>query len=72
MLIMWRLLKFLLDLLRVFQGREAGQGQSEVEKLQQENEALKTQMARLSTQLLDVGHGADVFPFFLFERFSLP
>ncbi|KAM8737491.1 uncharacterized protein nin isoform 2-T2 [Acanthopagrus schlegelii] len=34
-------------------GREAGQGQSEVEKLQQENEALKTQMARLSTQLLD-------------------
>ncbi|XP_030299470.1 ninein isoform X5 [Sparus aurata] len=34
-------------------GREAGQGESEVEKLQQENEALKTQMARLSTQLLD-------------------
>ncbi|XP_073338852.1 ninein isoform X1 [Pagrus major] len=34
-------------------GREAGQGHSEVEKLQLENEALKTQMARLSTQLLD-------------------
>lgn len=47
-----------------FQGREAGQGQSEVEKLQQENEALKTQMARLSTQLLDVGHGADLSPFY--------
>lgn len=38
----------------VFQGCEAGQGHSELELLQQENEALKAQMARLSTQLLDV------------------
>lgn len=37
-----------------FQGCEAGQGHSELELLQQENEALKAQMARLSTQLLDV------------------
>ncbi|XP_068195511.1 ninein isoform X2 [Antennarius striatus] len=34
-------------------GHEAGQGQAELESLQQENEALKDQMARLSAQLLD-------------------
>ncbi|XP_040915987.1 ninein isoform X3 [Toxotes jaculatrix] len=32
---------------------EAGQGHTELESLQQENEALKAQMARLSTQLLE-------------------
>ncbi|XP_070698807.1 ninein [Pempheris klunzingeri] len=32
---------------------EAGQGHTELESLQQENEALRTQMARLSTQLLE-------------------
>ncbi|KAG7229144.1 hypothetical protein INR49_013087 [Caranx melampygus] len=32
---------------------EAGQGHTQLESLQQENEALKTQMARLSTQLLE-------------------
>ncbi|XP_068608338.1 ninein [Brachionichthys hirsutus] len=32
---------------------EAGQGKAELESLQQENEALKAQMARLSAQLLD-------------------
>ncbi|KAM3594177.1 uncharacterized protein V6R79_003649 [Siganus canaliculatus] len=32
---------------------EAGQGHTDLETLQQENEALKTQMARLSTQLLE-------------------
>ncbi|XP_045918222.1 ninein isoform X3 [Micropterus dolomieu] len=34
-------------------GHEAGQGLSELENLKQENEALRTQMARLSTQLLE-------------------
>ncbi|KAM9341421.1 uncharacterized protein nin [Symphorus nematophorus] len=34
-------------------GREAGPGHAELESLQQENEALKAQMARLSTQLLE-------------------
>ncbi|KAF3700910.1 Ninein [Channa argus] len=34
-------------------GREAGHGQEELENLQQENEALKAQMTRLSTQLLE-------------------
>ncbi|XP_070776846.1 ninein [Enoplosus armatus] len=34
-------------------GHEAGQGLTELESLQQENEALRTQMARLSTQLLE-------------------
>ncbi len=48
------LLKFLLHVLCVFQGREAGQGHTELDSLQQENEALKAQMARLSTQLLEV------------------
>ncbi|XP_068577937.1 ninein [Cebidichthys violaceus] len=33
--------------------REAGQGHAELEDLQQENDALKAQMARLSTQLLE-------------------
>ena len=51
---MWHLLRFLLLVLWVFQGREAGQGHTELESLQQENEALKAQMARLSTQLLEV------------------
>lgn len=36
-----------------FQGHEAGQGLSELENLKQENEALRSQMARLSTQLLE-------------------
>ncbi|XP_032355580.1 ninein isoform X1 [Etheostoma spectabile] len=34
-------------------GREAGQGHAELEGLQHENEALRAQMARLSTQLLE-------------------
>ncbi|XP_078133673.1 uncharacterized protein nin isoform X1 [Sander vitreus] len=34
-------------------GREAGQGHTELEGLQQENEALRAQMNRLSTQLLE-------------------
>ncbi|XP_035529363.1 ninein isoform X2 [Morone saxatilis] len=34
-------------------GHEAGQGHTELESLQQENEALRAQMARLSTQLLE-------------------
>ncbi|XP_039993164.1 ninein isoform X2 [Xiphias gladius] len=34
-------------------GCEAGQGHTELQSLQQENEALKAQMARLSTQLLE-------------------
>ncbi|XP_059208937.1 ninein isoform X2 [Centropristis striata] len=34
-------------------GREAGRGHTELEGLQQENEALKAQMARLSTQVLE-------------------
>ncbi|XP_031165690.1 ninein isoform X5 [Sander lucioperca] len=34
-------------------GREAGQGHTELEGLQQENEALRAQMTRLSTQLLE-------------------
>nr|XP_046269232.1 ninein isoform X3 [Scatophagus argus] len=34
-------------------GCEAGQGHAELESLRQENEALKAQMARLSTQLLE-------------------
>ncbi|XP_054469442.1 ninein isoform X2 [Anoplopoma fimbria] len=34
-------------------GREAGQGHAELEGLQRENEALRAQMARLSTQLLE-------------------
>ncbi|XP_060939029.1 ninein [Limanda limanda] len=34
-------------------GCEAGRGHTELESLQQENEALKVQMARLSTQLLE-------------------
>ncbi|XP_027130775.1 ninein isoform X1 [Larimichthys crocea] len=34
-------------------GCEAGPGHAELESLQQENEALRTQMARLSTQLLE-------------------
>ncbi|KAL7380088.1 hypothetical protein ABVT39_011511 [Epinephelus coioides] len=34
-------------------GREPGQGHTEPESLQQENDALKAQMARLSTQLLE-------------------
>ncbi|XP_034418501.1 ninein isoform X5 [Cyclopterus lumpus] len=34
-------------------GREAGQGHAELEGLQQENERLRAQMARLSTQLLE-------------------
>lgn len=38
-----------------FQGHKAGQAHTELERLQQENEALKAQMARLSTQLIDVG-----------------
>lgn len=58
---MWHLLKFLLHVLCVFQGREAGQGRTELESLQQENEALKAQMARLSTQLLDVSGGTNLY-----------
>lgn len=38
----------------IIQGCEAGEGRSELEGLQQENEALKAQMARLSTQVLEV------------------
>ncbi|XP_076013883.1 uncharacterized protein nin [Genypterus blacodes] len=34
-------------------GCEAGEGRTELESLQQENESLKAQMARLSTQLLE-------------------
>lgn len=50
-------LQFFLHVVRVFQGCEAGPGHAELESLQQENEALRTQMARLSTQLLEVGFG---------------
>ncbi|KAK2826598.1 hypothetical protein Q5P01_020812 [Channa striata] len=39
--------------LSTFQGCEAGHGHTELENLQQENEALKAQMTRLSTQLLE-------------------
>ena len=52
MLIVW--LEFVLHVLCVFQGCEAGQGHTELEGLQQENEALRAQMTRLSTQLLEV------------------
>lgn len=38
----------------VIQGFAAGGGNSELEVLRQENEALKAQMAQLSAQLLDV------------------
>lgn len=62
MLYMWRMLKFSLHVLCVFQGREAGQGRTELESLQQENEALKAQMARLSTQLLNVSGGTNLYP----------
>lgn len=53
---MWRLLKFFLYMCCVFQGH------TELESLQQENEVLKAQMARLSTQLLDVGCGTNFYP----------
>ncbi len=67
MLITWCLLKFLLHVLCVcvFQGHEAGQGHTELESLQQENEVLKAQMARLSTQLLDVRRGTNFSPLIL-------
>lgn len=52
-----------------FQGHEAGQGLSELENLKQENEALRSQMARLSTQLLEVDHGTNIAPLiFVFLR----
>ena len=54
MLIMRCPLVFLLLYVHRFQGCEAGEGHTELESLQQENEALKAQMARLSTQLLEV------------------
>lgn len=38
----------------VCQGREAGQGHTQLEDLQQENEHLRAQLARVSTQLLEV------------------
>jgi len=38
------------------QGCEAGESHTELESLQHENEALKAQMARLSSQLLEVRH----------------
>lgn len=37
---------------------DPGQGQEQLESLQQENEALKAQMSRMSSQLMDVG----IFP----------
>ncbi|XP_070835085.1 ninein isoform X1 [Chaetodon trifascialis] len=45
-------------------GCEAGQGHTEVERLQQENEALRTQMARLSAQLIETfqDHLVDLLP----------
>ncbi|XP_041810301.1 ninein isoform X2 [Chelmon rostratus] len=45
-------------------GCEAGQGHSELERLQQENEALRTQMARLSAQLIETfqDHLVDLLP----------
>uniref|UniRef100_A0AAQ5WY82 EF-hand domain-containing protein n=1 Tax=Amphiprion ocellaris TaxID=80972 RepID=A0AAQ5WY82_AMPOC len=42
-------------------GCEAGQRHSQLESLQQENEMLKAQMTRLSTQLLEVDHEAKFF-----------
>uniref|UniRef100_A0A669ELY0 Ninein n=1 Tax=Oreochromis niloticus TaxID=8128 RepID=A0A669ELY0_ORENI len=45
--------KFLLHVLFI-QGCEGGQRRTELESLQQENEALKAQLARLTTQLLEV------------------
>lgn len=41
-----------------FQRCAGGQGQEQLESLQQENEALKAQMSRLSSQLIDVGTSA--------------
>uniref|UniRef100_A0A8C4IP33 Ninein (GSK3B interacting protein) n=1 Tax=Dicentrarchus labrax TaxID=13489 RepID=A0A8C4IP33_DICLA len=52
-------------------GHEAGQGHTELESLQQENEALRAQMARLSTQLLEVGRGAS-FCFTVITLIDLP
>lgn len=43
----------------LFQGREAVEGHAEMESLQQENEVLKAQMARLSAQLFEVSSSWD-------------
>lgn len=64
-------LQFFLHVVRVFQGCEAGPGHAELESLQQENEALRTQMARLSTQLLEVGHGGNFSLVFLLSLIIL-
>lgn len=48
----------------VIQGFAAGEGNSELEVLRQENEALKAQMAQLSAQLLDVSSNTNFFCFY--------
>lgn len=50
---LYKVLKFSLLVLFI-QGCEGGQRRTELESLQQENEALKAQLARLTTQLLEV------------------
>lgn len=58
---LYKILKFSLHVLFI-QGCEGGQRRTELESLQQENEALKAQLARLTTQLLEV---LQLFFFFL-------
>lgn len=50
---LYKVLKFSLHVLFI-QGCEGGQRRTELESQQQENEALKAQLARLTTQLLEV------------------
>lgn len=50
---LYKVLKFLLHVLFI-QGCEGGQRRTELESLQQENEALKAQLTRLTTQLFEV------------------
>lgn len=59
---LYKVLKFSLHVLFI-QGCEGGQRRTELESLQQENEALKAQLARLTTQLLEV---LQLFFFFFF------
>uniref|UniRef100_A0A8D3AL30 Ninein n=1 Tax=Scophthalmus maximus TaxID=52904 RepID=A0A8D3AL30_SCOMX len=48
----------------------SGKGHTELENLQQENEALKAQMARLSTQLIEVCHDTNASPLTLLDRLN--
>lgn len=68
MLVMCSVSKFCSNWL---QDPEAEQSCSELETLQQENEALKAQMARLSSQLLEVNHQLPLsFQTFILKCFS--